>query len=180
MLQVQKKSQGLWLRMLSLAKPETKTLAAGTVFLAISSASNLAYPAAVKMIIDGALSAKDMHRLNMIAMIMLAVFTFQAIGSSLRYYLFTLAGERIVLRLRERIYAHVLDQEVAFFDFNRTGDLMSRLSSDTTVLQNAVSVNISMALRHMVGAVGGLALMFYTSPKLALTMLLIVPPIGLG
>lgn len=166
--------------MLSLAKPEAKILIAGTFFLALSSASGLAYPAAVKSIIDGALTAKDLHRLNQIALIMLAVFLFQAVGSSLRYFLFTLAGERIVLKLRERIYGHLLDQEVTFFDFNRTGDLMSRLSSDTAVIQNAVSVNISMALRHLVSAIGGLALMFYTSASLAVGMLLIVPPIAGG
>lgn len=176
----QNQDRSLWWRMLQLARPELKTLTYGTVFLALSSLSTLAYPQAIKYIIDTALTAKNLDRLNTIAVVMLAAFALQAIGSSLRYYLFTLAGERIVLQLRQKIYGHLLDQEVAFFDFNRTGDLMSRLSSDTTILQSAVSVNISMALRHIVSALGGLGLMFYVSPSLAVTMLLIVPPIALG
>jgi ABC transporter fused permease/ATP-binding protein len=177
---MQNSERPLWLRIVSLARPELTTLIWGTLFLALTSVSGLAYPQAIKIIIDTAITTKDLQRLNQVAVILLVVFAIQAIGSALRYYLFTLAGERIVLQLRGRIYGHLLEQEVAFFDVNRTGDLMSRLSSDTTVLQNAVSVNISMALRHVLTAVGGLALMFYTSPKLAVIMLLIVPPVALG
>ncbi len=180
MTEKKENERSLWIRMLALARPEAKALGLGSLFLTLSSVSGLAYPQAMKLVIDGALANKDLQRLNTIALVILAVFLVQAVGASLRYYYFTLAGERIVLKLRQRIYSHLLDQEVAFFDFNRTGDLMSRLSSDTTVLQNAVSVNISMALRHLFGAVGGLALLVYTSPKLALIMLVIVPPIAFG
>lgn len=174
------RSDRLWLRVLSLARPESKTLIWGTLFLAIGSASTLALPQALRVIIDKALADKDLAQLNKIALIVLAVFSLQAIASSLRFYLFTLAGERIVLKLRERVYSHILDQDVSFFDFNRTGDLMSRLSSDSSILQNAVSVNISMGLRHLVSGLGGIALMIYTAPSLALSMLPIVPPIAVG
>jgi ATP-binding cassette subfamily B protein len=134
----------------------------------------------LRTIIDGALTSKNMPRLNWIASVMLAVLLIQAVSSALRYFLFTLAGERIVMRLRGKLYGHILDQDIEFFDFQRTGDLMSRLSSDTSLLQNAVSVNISMGLRNLVGALGGLGLMIYTSPTLAASMLLIIPPIALG
>ncbi len=170
----------LWLRILKLAKPEAKTLLIATVFLAIGSSSNLVYPQFIKTMIDGALNSKQIDKINHVALLMLVIFFIQAIASALRYYLFTMAGERIVLRLRQNLYSHILEQEIAFFDFNRTGELMSRISSDATILQNAVSVNISMGLRNVAGAIGGLTMMIYTSPKLAMTMLLVVPPVAFG
>ena len=170
----------LWLRLLGLAKPETKTLILASVFLAIASATQLAYPQAIRGMIDGALQSKNLDQIDRAALLILVVFFLQAIASSVRYYLFTMAGERIVLRLRQRLYSHILNQEVAFFDHNKTGELMSRISSDTTIVQNAVSVNISMGLRNLAGTVGGLCLMTYTSPILTLSMLLVIPPVAIG
>jgi ATP-binding cassette subfamily B protein len=172
--------KNMWWRVLSLAQSEKKLLSWGLVFLAISSAASLAYPQFIRGIVDQALTQKDMARVTQVTLIIWVVFVIQGITSSARYYLFTLAGERIVMRLRNRLFSHVLDQDVAFFDRNRTGDIMSRLSTDATVLQNAVSVNISMSIRNLVGALGGLGMMIYTSPKLALSMLVIIPPIGFG
>ena len=130
--------------------------------------------------VDQALQLKSLSQINQAALLILIVFFVQAIASSIRYYLFTMAGERIVLRLRQNLYSHILDQEIAFFDQNKTGELMSRISSDTTIVQNAVSVNISMGLRNLAGAIGGLLLMIYTSPRLALSMLLVIPPVIIG
>lgn len=166
------------LRLLALARPEAKLLGIATIFLALGSAMTLVYPQAVRAIIDQALSTKDMNAVNRWAAIILVVFILQAASAGLRYFLFTLAGERTVLRLREKLYVQILEQEIAFFDFNKTGDLMSRLSADCSVLQNAVSVNISMALRNIVGTIGGLILLVYTSPKLASIVLLVIPPVA--
>lgn len=168
------------LRIFKLARPEMRTLVWGTLFLIIGSSANLVYPQMVRGILDQAISVKNIEKVNEAALIIWIAFVVSGIASSFRYYLFTLSGERIVLRLRGQLYAHILDQEVAFFDKNRTGDLMSRLSSDATVLQNAVSVNISMGLRNIAGAIGGLAMMIYTSPKLALSILIVVPPVAVG
>jgi ABC transporter fused permease/ATP-binding protein len=170
----------LWLRVLGLAKTEKKYLTIGFVFLLISSAASLVYPQFIRGIVDQALTQKDMARITHVSILIWVVFCIQGAASSLRYYFFTLSGERIVMRLRNKLFSHVLDQDVAFFDTHRTGDLMSRLSTDATVLQNAVSVNISMAIRNLVGGLGGLIMMILTSPKLALSMLLIIPPIGYG
>jgi len=167
-------------QILALAKPETKTLVIASLFLALGSAMSLIYPQAVRTIVDEALSTKNLEKVNSWAGIILAVSLIQAIAAAIRYFLFTIAGERTVVRLRERLYSHILSQETAFFDFNRTGELMSRLSSDCAVLQNAVSVNISMALRNVVGAIGGLILLIYTSPSLALLVLLVIPPVALS
>ena len=129
-------SKSLWLRILKLARPELKTLLIATVFLAIGSSSNLVYPQLIKNMVDGALNSKQMDKINQVAALMLAIFFIQSIAAALRYYLFTMAGERIVLRLRQNLYSHILEQEIAFFDFNRTGELMSRISSDATILHS--------------------------------------------
>lgn len=167
-------------KIINLAKPEFKTLFIASLFLAIASVCQLAFPQVIRTMVDVALQAKDLEKINKITILILLVFTLQAVASTIRYYLFTMAGERIVQNLRSNLYAAVLKQEIAFFDFNKTGELMSRISSDTTILQNAVSVNISIGLRNLAGAIGGLILMIYTSPQLALSMLIVIPPIALG
>ena len=117
---------------------------------------------------------------NWAAMGMLAVFAIQGLATAFRSYLFTVTGERIVAQLRKTLFASIVEQETGFFDERKTGELTNRLSSDTQVLQNAVSVNISMALRFGAAALGGLGLLLYTSPTLTGIMLLVVPPVTAG
>ena len=169
-----------WVRLFSLARAELSPLLWGLFFLIISSAAGLVYPQLIRWMIDHVLSPKRLDLLFNVSLGLFAAFVVQGITSSLRYYLFTLSGERIVLRLRQRLYQQILSQEITFFDFNRTGELMSRLASDCTTLQNAVSVNISMGLRNLGQVVGGLIFMFYTSWKLSTFMLLLIPPIALA
>jgi ABC transporter fused permease/ATP-binding protein len=168
-----------WNRLYSIARPEIKFLIWGLVFLVLSSGAGLAYPQMVRWMVDNVLQPKRMDLLLPVVLGLFAAFTLQGIASSARYYLFTLSGERMVIRLRKRLYSQILSQEVSFFDFNRTGDLMSRLSSDCTTLQNTVSVNVSQGLRNLGQVIGGLAFMFYTSWKLSSLMLVLIPPIAL-
>lgn len=169
-----------WQRIYSVARPEKKTLLLGMVFLSLSSGASLAFPQLVRRMMDFVLQPKNANLLTPIILALFLAFMIQAVSSSLRYYLFTLSGERIVLQLRKRLYGRLLLQDVSFFDFNRTGDLMSRLSSDCTTLQNTVSVNVSMALRNLGQAIGGFGFMFYTSWRLSAIMLLLIPPIALS
>lgn len=174
---IQKKQ---WRRIFQLMKPELKFISAGLFFLVVSSSAGLIYPQLTRWLIDHVLGPKRLDLLTYVSLALFFVFLIQGITSSLRYYFFALSGERIVLRLRQRLYQHILDQEISFFDFNRTGELMSRLASDCTTLQNAVSVNVSMGLRNLGQALGGLAFMFYTSWRLSILMLLLIPPIALA
>jgi ABC-type multidrug transport system fused ATPase/permease subunit len=111
-----------------------------------------------------------------VALAMLAIFVVQSVAFGLRYYLFSVAGERIVARLRERVYGAIMDQEIAFFDERRTGDLTSRLSSDTATLRAAVTTNLTQLVRDGSIALGGIAILLATSPSLTLVMLALVPP----
>jgi ATP-binding cassette subfamily B protein len=98
----------------------------------------------------------------------------------LRFFLFMLAGERVIARVRTDLYSSIIAQEIAFFDGERTGDLTSRLSSDTATLQSSVSANISYGLRNLIQLAGGIALLVYTSPRLTLVILALVPAIAVG
>ncbi|GMU00235.1 hydrophobic compound transporter HcuC [Corallococcus caeni] len=167
-------------RLLTLARPEAGALLFASVFLLISSGASLVYPQGVRILIDEALNAKNRDLIDKAALVMLAVFLVQGVATALRYYLFSTAGERVVMRLRHDFFQRLMDQEVAFFDTHRTGELTSRLASDTTVLQNTVSVNISQGLRNVVQVLGGIVLLFYTSASLTFLMLAIVPLVVVG
>ena len=166
-------------RLLALAKPEWKRLVVATVFLLVGGAASLAYPKVVGILIDAALAA-GAATINRAAVAMAVIFAVQAVAVALRYYLFSIAGERIVTRLREHVYRSIIDQEIGFFDARKTGELTSRITADATVMQNTVSVNLSMGLRNLVIVVGGLALLLVSSPKLTVLMLALVPPVALS
>ena len=166
-------------RIVALARPEISLLALGTVALAVGSAAALLYPQAIRIIIDGALGTgaatlfgpAGPAAVNRAAVAMGVLALVQGIAIAFRARAFGIAGERVVTRLRRDLYRAILDQEVAFFDERRTGELTSRLASDTSVLQSAVSANVSMGLRHLATAVGAVGFLFFTSARLALVML---------
>jgi ATP-binding cassette subfamily B protein len=114
------------------------------------------------------------------ALALVVIFAVTALASALRFVLFSRAGERIVARLRNDLYAALLRQEIAFFDTQKTGELSSRLSSDATVLQTTVTSNVSMVLRNAMQALGALAMLLVTSGKLTTIMLAVVPPVALS
>lgn len=166
------------LKILKLSKPEWPLLIKGMWFLFLSSAALMTYPQYIKVIIDEALKSKDLKSLNIAAGIAFIIFVIQSVTSSLRYFYFTKAGEQTVKRLRGKLFSQIISQEMTFFDFSKTGELLGRLSSDTSVLQNALSVNISMLIRNIVQVGGGIIFLFLTSAKLTIFILLIIPPIA--
>jgi ABC transporter fused permease/ATP-binding protein len=167
-----------WQRLYQTATPERRNIIIGLIFLAVSSGTSLLFPQIIRWMIDQVLQPKRIDLLLPAATALFGAFALLGIAGSVRYYLFTISGERIVLKLREQLYQRILMQDVAFFDANRTGDLMSRLSSDCTSLQNTVSVNVSQGLRNIAQVLGGFAFMFYTSWKLSALMLIMIPPVA--
>ena len=169
-----------WRRLFELSKPEIRLLGLATVALLISSAMSLAFPALVGWLVDLVTKSKDTAKLDQVVLLLIGVFFVQAVFSMLRAWLFTQAGERVVTRLRSQLFASILHQEVAFFDETRTGELTNRLASDTSVLQNTVTVNLSMALRYGLGVIGGVGMLFYSSPTLTGVAMLVVPIVAIG
>src|SRR6266511_476497 len=167
-------------RILGLLREELPALSAGTVLLVAGAGLSLVYPQGIRAIVDGAIAGRDPAHVTRIALFLAALAVFQGAAIAGRALLFSLAGERGVRRVRERLYARLLSQEVGFFDASRTGELVSRLGTDCATLQSLLSAQISMTFRHVITALGGLVLHFFTSPRLTVVMLLVVPPVALG
>ncbi|MFK7930659.1 MAG: ABC transporter ATP-binding protein [Myxococcota bacterium] len=193
-------------RLMSLALPQLPTLAAASLALVISSAIQLAYPQAVALMTDmivgpgqseGSIMSQSTAAvpsgvsewlssgtaeagLDTLALILVVLFLVQAVFAMLRSWLFTVAGERVVADLRGNLYSAIIRQDIGFFDTSRTGELTNRLSSDTTVLQNTVTVNVSMGLRFTIMAIGGLVMMLVTSPMLTGIAMAVVPVVAVG
>lgn len=167
-------------RILHLAWPERWTLAFGTFFLLLGSVMGLAAPKLIGGLVDGMVEGGGTAAIDRAVVVLVGVFVVMGVATALRAYLFTVAGERVVADLRTALYRSVIHQEVGFFDGERTGDLTNRLSADTTVLQNAVTVNISMALRFTVTILGTVIILVWMNWKLTLAMLSIVPVVAVG
>ena len=151
------------------------------LFLLCAAAATLAVPAAIRVLVDGGLmlpggtpadvridAIGDRFMLLFAACVALGVFT------AARFYTVTWLGERVTADLRQAVYAHVLTQSPEFFETLKTGEVLSRLTTDTTVIQNTVGSSISMGLRSAVMGAGALALLLATQPALMLTVVAVV------
>ncbi len=167
-------------RLVALARPQARLIAAATAALLVSSGLSLVFPQIVRWLVDTVVVAGDRTRLDQAAWALLALFLVQAVFSALRAWWFTLAGERVVTDLRSDLFGSILGQDLGFFDETRTGELTNRLASDTAVLQNTVTVNLSMALRFTIGVFGGVAMMAWMSPVLTGVALAVVPVVAVG
>jgi len=144
----------------------------------------MAMPGLVGSLLGGVVSsggdtAARFAELRRVVVQLAAIFVVGGVFSFIRGYLFTLAGERVVARLRRALFRRLIVQEIGFFDETKTGELMNRLASDTTVIQSAATINISMGLRFGAQVVIGIVLIFFESWKLSLLTLGIVPAIVL-
>ena len=162
-------------RLIGLALPHWKPLLVATISLLVASGIVLLYPQAARIVVDDVLAEGATYDLTVIGLALLGLFLIQSAFVGLRHYLFSVVGDRIVADLRKELYAAIIDREMGFFDANRTGELTSRLASDTQLVQNAVTNNLSMALRYGVQAIGGLVILFVTSLQLSLVMLVVLP-----
>src|SRR5689334_14427116 len=114
-------------KVLALLREELPALTAGTVLLVIGAGLSLVYPQGIRAIVDGAVAGREAGHVKRIALWLAVLAVLQGAAVAGRYILFMLAGERGVRRVRERLYASLLEQEVGFFDASRTGELVSRL-----------------------------------------------------
>ncbi|KAJ2771311.1 ATP-binding cassette permease mdl1 [Coemansia nantahalensis] len=171
-----------WLRLFRLARPEYKMLGGAVGLLFVSSGVTMAIPFSMGRIVDivthaGAAVPFGLT-LGQLFGAMAALFVVGAAANTGRVILIRTAGERMIARLRRQLFDRVIRQDMGFFDRNRTGDLVSRLSTDTAIVSKSITNNVSDGLRATVSAVAGLGMMVYVSPKLTAVMLGIVPPIA--
>ena len=149
------------------------------VALTVAALTTLLVPVAVRRMIDFGLTPEGIELINSYFSVMLAVVGVLALASAARYYLVMTIGERIVADLRRDVFAHLLSLSPAFFDSARSGELISRLTADTTQLKSAVGASVSIALRNLMMFLGATAMMVITSPKLSGFVLLAIPLIVL-
>ena len=151
-------------------------LAAGAVLaLVVAAATMLGIGHALRGVIDQGLAQKNPQQLDDALVLMMGVVVVLAAATYTRYSLVTLLGEKVVAELRQCIFSKLLGLDAAFYETARMGDVLSRLSTDTTILQGVVGSSVSIALRNMLMMTGGLVLMFTQSPKLAGMIVLMVP-----
>ncbi|HEY8011980.1 MAG TPA: ABC transporter transmembrane domain-containing protein [Rudaea sp.] len=144
-------------------------------FLTLSSLATLTLPLAVRVMIDHGFAHADRAMINSSFAALFGVAAVLAIATAARYFCVSLLGERTVADLRKQLYAHLLSLDQPFFERTRVGELTSRLSADTELVQTVVSSSLSVALRSMVTALGGAAMLVATSPRLAGYAALVIP-----
>ena len=143
--------------------------------LVLSSAAGLAFPQVVRHLLDAAFIGKSSTLLNRIGVGLLILFAAQAILNMVQVYLLTSTAERVTAKIRTDLFAHLVWLSPGFFTDHRTGELTSRLTADTSVLQTMLSTNISEFARQILFLIGGIVLLTITHPTLTATTLAVVP-----
>ncbi len=164
--------------LLPFLKPYRLRIGLALLFLVLAAAATLAFPLALRQLIDAGLSPRDQGaqvlalRGNFVVLFAVAV----ALGvfSAARFYLVSWLGERVSADLRNAVYSHVLQQSPEFFETTQTGEVLSRLSNDTTLVQTVVGSSLSMGLRNLVMGIGALAMLVWTNPLVMAQVLLIL------
>lgn len=153
----------------------------GLAFLAllIAAGATLAMPAAIRQVIDQGLSSEQAASINQYFLALFFLAALLAVFSALRFYLVSWLGERVVADIRASVYQHVLKLSPTFFEVTRTGEVLSRLTTDTTLIQSVVGSSLSIAMRSTVTLIGGLIMLVVTSPRLT-GMILVLVPIVVG
>ncbi|MGO4389813.1 ABC transporter transmembrane domain-containing protein [Variovorax sp. M-6] len=170
-------------------RPYRTQIFLAVVFLVLAAATTLVFPIALRSLIDGGLVSTDKGaqtmalREHFVALFAVAV----ALGlfSAARFYTVSWLGERVTADLRNAVYAHVLRQSPVFFETTQTGEVLSRLTADTTLVQTVVGSSLSMGLRNAVMGVGALAILVWTNPYvmvqvLGILVLVVLPSMWFG
>ncbi len=175
--------------LLPFLQPYRLRIGLAIVFLVLAAAATLAFPLALRSLIDGGLTQASSGE-RMLAMrqhfgALFGVAVALGVFSAARFYMVSWLGERVSADLRNAVYAHVLQQSPEFFETTQTGEVLSRLSNDTTLVQTVVGSSLSMGLRNLVMGLGALGILVWTNPlvmaQVVLVLLLIVvPAVGFG
>ncbi len=157
-------------------RPYRALLFLALLALVLTAAISLVLPLAVRRIIDG-FNVADGAVLDRYFLLALLVAGLLALGTGLRYYLVTRLGERVVADIRKAVFERMIGMSPAFYERIMTGEVLSRITTDTTLILSVLSSSVSVALRNMLIFAGGLVLMLFTSAKLSGLALLIVPAV---
>ena len=178
--------------LLPYVRPYGRQIALALLFLTLSAGATLALPAAVRGLVDHGLTqpagielAARMAEVRLRFLELFAVAVALAVFTAARFYMVSWIGERVTADLRRAVYAHVLRQSPQFFETLKTGEVLSRLTADATVIQGAVGSSLSMGLRSLVMVLGAIGMLVATNPRLMLAVigvitLVVLPALGIG
>ena len=156
-------------------KPYKLQVFAALLALTFASSAVLGMGAGLRYLVDNGLSKGDVGLLNNAFFILLAVTILLAGASYARFFLVSWLGERVVADIRSDVYRHLISMNIGYFETTRTGELLSCLTTDTTLLQTVIGGSISVAVRNTLLFFGGFSLLFITSTKLTIFLFLVVP-----
>lgn len=151
-------------------KPYRWVLFAACCTLLFTAGLNLSLGQGVKLIVDDGFIGGSLDKLNQTLGIFLVIIILMAIGTFTRFYLVTWMGERVTADIRKAIFNHLITLEPNYFETNRSGEIMSRLTTDTTLLQSIMGSSLSFALRSFLMMLGGLVMLLLTNIKLTLVV----------
>ncbi|MET4570388.1 ABC transporter transmembrane domain-containing protein [Rhodanobacter soli] len=167
--------RGLW----PFLKPHRALAIGWLLFLGLSSGASLVLPLAFRHIIDKGFGHSSQAVINETFIALFGVAVVLAVATAARYFCITLLSERALASLRQTLYAQVIRLDVGFFERSRVGELLSRLSADTEVVQALIGSGVSVALRSVVMLIGASAMMVWTAPSLAGLTALVIPAVML-
>ncbi|MBE9549648.1 MAG: ATP-binding cassette domain-containing protein [Proteobacteria bacterium] len=147
------------------------------LFLVLGAATTLYFPVALRQVIDMGFAEGQSDQMNRYFWVMFVVSILMAVFTSLRYYWVSWLGQRVVTDIRTDVFSRVVDMSPAFFESTRTGEILSRINTDTTLVESVVGSTFSITLRSIVMLIGSMVMMIVSSPKLAGMILLLIPVI---
>ncbi|MBV0912539.1 ABC transporter transmembrane domain-containing protein [Anianabacter salinae] len=154
--------------------PYKALMVASVVALVLTAMVSLVMPLAVRRVVDGFQTSLE-NLLDSYFFAALGLAMLLALGTGLRYYLVTRLGERVVADIRKAVFARMIGMSPSFYERIMTGEVLSRITTDTTLILSVIGSSVSIALRNILMLVGGIVLMLFTSAKLTGLVLLIVP-----
>ena len=173
----QKSSLATLKALLPFLAPYRRQFVLAGIALLVAAAATLAIPYAFRQMIDlgfGTPGSRSVRHINTYFLALFGVACVLAVATAARFYLVSWLGERVTADIRSAVYTHVLRQSPQFFETTQSGEVLSRLTTDTTLIQALVGTSISMALRNSLLMVGGLALLFVTSPRLSAIIIVLL------
>jgi ATP-binding cassette subfamily B protein len=161
--------------LLPFLRPHVGTLLLALGALLVAAAAMLALPVALRYLIDEGMAAGSPETINRYFLAFLAAAAVFGVFAALRFYFVTWLGERVVADLRQAVYERVIRMDPAFFEVTRTGEVLSRLTADTTLVQSIAGVNLSITLRSIISVAGSLVMLAVTSLKLTAIIVVMIP-----
>ncbi|GAA5315131.1 MAG: ABC transporter ATP-binding protein/permease [Candidatus Pelagadaptatus aseana] len=169
------KSLTVLLQLWQFMKPYRGTLVAAGIALVLTAGITLSIGQGVRLLIDEGFVAQSTEALTQAVLVVIGLSFLMALGTYVRFYLVSWLGERVTADLRSAVFGHLVTLHPSYFETNRSGEIMSRLTTDTTLLQNIIGSSFSMALRSALTFIGALILLVVTNLKLSLMVLIGVP-----